>query len=928
MPDDRLVLLTSADSDTACESLRSSLKAWARAGLLGRVAWARAEDLVSHGASARCEASVGRNWAADSLESVASRGMSELWIAALRGSGRRSEHAQRTEDDACAALRRQFGGGVVVRSLTVSAPGPGCEFRHWDFSPMWDCHLLHDRHLTTSERVAMTDAENEAPLALCAAMALCASAGWSGADAGIDIEDRHAGPVTHPRIAHAQVRVLHAPDIASLGVPESPPWPAPSAAGVRQAMPGSSPPVSMADRLAKQCRFECEPLPGETDDGDDSAGLWRSLFGELPEPLPRTEGEFALRRLAERTGGYLPPADDGMIRLDLAQARKPESIDTLVAHIKQSGFPVGVFSAGAQGSTPETWRTVRGTLLGLVDGYDLPEGVQAVVAGEGRSGERLVWTDPSVLAPPRVLPEHERQAQPLAEEPKAPPADPSEGGDPQTGAREDRADVRRRRTRGKQPGNSKPRRRRDAADGTPSDDAEPVAIDEWLRPEGGALPTGGRHDALLSRLGARIDRALSTARSGFVELAAVRPLHDEHRQAIRARRVARGVLASGLLLLLGVVAAGLDQRWPYLAPAWEAATPWDARTAYGPAVWPVGWIVVGAVVAAAAAVAFAISARWLRASVRRLAEGERLRGRHAAGSTHFAGELLRLHSLREQFGDHRRILTEMLHRPFGDPERTGRARLECSEMRMEPSPPGCVLVGATNPSRELVDVEQKRVKERLTRRGWLTSVYREVYRAWHARYERQVLGAVPHPDEDASPSGTVAYRDHRDGRGISSPREDLADAVAGDGWAVREALRAGWRRLLGSGAGGEGDTPGMGRYLALLERPGSVHGPADATAGAEDFLDLGPSGQGLAPQQVVHRFSWAEMLDPEVAGSAPGLHACGSDAPWEAASDTRAGTVVLMSWRLEYSDQIPPEYLRGWNPGPDLGAPTSTGGVI
>ena len=928
MTDDRLVLLTSADSDVASQSLRSSLKAWARAGLLGHVAWARAQDLFLRDASAPCEASVGRNWVADSLESVASRGISELWIAALRGPDKPSEQARRTEDEACIALRRQFGGGVVVRSMTVSAPGPDREYRHWDFSPMWELHLLHDRHLTPSKRVAMTDVENEAPLALCAAVALCAAGGWSGTTSGLDLADRHAGTVTYPRIVHAQVRALHAPDIGSLSVPESPPWPAPGAAGVRQAMPGSTPPVSMADRLARHCRFECEPPPGQTDDSDDSAGLWHSLFGALPEPLPRTESEFALRRLAERTEGYLPPAEDGMVRLSLAEGRSAEGVEALVAHIKQSGFPVGVFSAGAQGSTPETWRTVRGTLLGLVDGSDLPAGVSNVVSGEGLSGERLVWTDPSVIAPPRVLSEDEGRAQPLAAEPKAPPTAGSTRGDAPSESREDRAGARRRRARRAESDAGKPRRRRGAAAGTPAGDAEPAASDEWLRPEGDALPTGGHHDTLLSRLGARIDRAVFMARASFVQLAAVRPLHDEHRKAVRARRVTRYVLAASVLLVLGMFAFGLDQRWPYLAAAWEAATPWKARTTYGPAVWPVGWMVVGTLVTAAAAFAFAISAHWLRASVNRLAEGEQLRRQHAAGSTHFAGELLRLHSLREQFGDHRRILTEMLHRPFGDPERTGHDRLDPSELRLDPPSPGCMLIGATNPSRELVDVEQKRLKERLARRGWLTAAYQEVFRAWQEKYERQVLGAVPHPDEDASPGGKAAYRDHRDGRGIPSPREDLADAVAGDGWAVREALRVGWRRSLVSGADGEDASLAMGRYLSLLEPPVRVHGPVEATATAEDFLDLGPSGQGLAPQQVSHRFSWAEMLNPAVAGSASRLHACGSETPWEAASDPRAGRVVLMSWRLEYSDQIPPEHLMGWNPGLDDGPTTSTGRVI
>jgi hypothetical protein len=938
MDADRLVLLTSAADEADTGVLRSSLKAWARAGMLGPVAWVHADDLRSSLNNAPCEAAHGRNWVSGHLGAVADRGLTELWLVALRGSVSTSEQVRRAEDAACEAVLSQVGANVDVRSITVTVPGHRCEYRHWDFVGAWDAHLLHDRRVTSSSRAAMTDASGQSPLVLGAALALCVAAGWRGAAESLDLADHYTSQMKHPRIAHAQVRVLHAPDIASLGAPESPPWPAPRSAGAKAALAGSVPPSDVADEVVKLCRLECEPAPSGVD-GDDPRGLWRSLLGTVRSPSPVTEAEFALGRLAQRTGGVTESPHDGMSRLDLEGVADLENLDALIEHIRMSRFPVGVLSSGALGSSPEVWQTMRSALLGLVDGSDLPVGVSPVLSDRSPDSERLVWLDPSVLAPARVP--HDDTAQDIV----APASS--------TGLAEDRfrssaaSSDRAYRLGPKEPASMHhPDGEPDApVGGEDPVDAEacPVAPEpaaptrgdlgddgdregEWFEPEADALPFGGHHDTLMSRLGASADRGIMRAHAQFLRCAAVLPPDREHQEAMAARRRARAAVVAGTVAVLAAVAAGLDQRWPYLAAGWEAATPWQARTAYDPRIWPIGWILMGSAVAAAALWVCSAAVGRFRDAVEDLNLGESMRRRHAIGATHYAGELLRLHSLREQFRDHRRVLTEVLHRPFGDPQGTRRDAADPAALRFNPTPPASMLVGAADPSEELVEAEQKKLKEQMTRRGWLTSVYSDMLRAWEQQYSKRVLGDFARPDGDAAPRDATVYRDPRDGSPVRGAREDFASAVALDGWAVREAVASRWRMLLSGGAETD-DGAATIRYLGLLEPPSSVHGPVGAHRSSEEFLDAGTTEQELAASDVRHRFSWSDTLAPAAAGRAPAIHAFATQDPVTAGRGLGAGTVVMMAWRVEYSDQVPPEHLRGWQDDHSDGGPRPGGGV-
>ena len=828
-----------------------------------------------------------------------------------------------------------FGTAVSVRSLTVSLTGPDRGFGHRDFSALWDFHLVHDRRVAPDTRAATEDAADGNTLALCAAVALCAAGGWSGSTAGIDLDDRADGPVKHPRVVHAQQRVLYAPDLTFLGMPSSPPWPTPKSAGVRPALPGSMPPVHVARRLARQCHFECVLAQATDASPDNGPGLWDCLFGPLSETLPRTEGELALGRLAKRTGGYKARRADGMVPLSLEGLTGRQDVAELVRHIKRSSFPIGAHSAGAEGATPETWQTVRGAFFALVDGSEMPAGVPAAPNGQGHDGKVLVWPDPLALAPPRApgspapaygetdasaeaadsaAPEPADQPDIVKQKPAAPSAD-AESALPDSQYRLKLSSPQKQES---PQSDSRDESRPEEDTAVPS---------EWLTQDEDTLPTGGDHDTLMSRLGASIDGAIARAHRNFRRYAAARPPGDEYQQARARRRQARGLLAVGGLALAMVIAGAMDQRWPYLAVTWEAATPWQAHPWYGPAVWPVGWLVLGLVVALLGLRILSGAAARLRMAVRDLREGERLRHEFTMNSAHYASQLMRLHSLSEQFVDHRRIITELLHRPFGDPELSARNQLDAEALRFDATPPPSMLVGAANASDQRVDDEQRKLRMRMMKRGWLTSVYRDVLGAWSTRYERRVLEEPPDPDSDASIPGTVRHRDARDGSEVLGPREDFARAVASDGWALAEARRARWTQSLTDGS--DDNSVAIERYLALLEAPVAVHGPVYVATDAADFLNLRPAGEELSANQAQHRFSWAEMLRPSAAAQPPAISAVSSgDLPLVAPTDS-ANAMVLMSWRLEYSEPVRADDLRGWaDASSDQAAPLSKEGVI
>ena len=863
MSEGTLVLMVVSESRLkgreATDRLGSSLASWCSAGLLGPTALAPAPEVAARGADTPCDEASGRDWQRSTVGAVLSRGVSELWVVALRGPRSVGSDDREHEEDALARVRELAPKRVDVRAMTLTVPAAGRRYGFEDFSPMWDAHFVHDLRVTSADLAHVEAAAGDDALPLAAAAALCVCGGWSGAEGGARWQHQAAGPVRDPRIVHAQVRLLHAEPMDDQAEPEQPPWPTPEGGHFRRAAAGSKPPPETSRLLADACGFVCRP-PAHTPPPRPAKG-WGRLVARIEAAQPESGALHALRTLAGRTGGLEAGDGAGPRRLALAGARN--DVASLVGHLDRSGFPALAQPGGAARPAPQAWRTLRGAVFALVDGSTMPVelagGPGGATAGGGPRAEVTVWPDPAVLAPdPAGGTSVEAAAR------AAPPSSKTATGGP-AGA--------------------------DAAD--PDDGAADAAA-------------AARGETLIGELDEALRRALDDAVRGFVDNASLRTGAPDHARARAAQRRARRSLAFWLVLLCVSAVAAADQRWPFLAVAWEEWTPWPAVRLYDPMRLPTGWILVGAAVALMAVARLAVNLNLLAAEFRALHEGEHQRDAGAALAAHYAVEVLRLDSLRRQYEDHRRIVVELLHRPFGRSAHRGRGLPGAGrgELGFDVPPPVSMLVAAASISQERMDEARARFRARLTRSGWLAETYEEVLAVWRRSYRRRVVGIHPEPDDDVSEPGLAAFRDPGGGT-VEAPRADFAEAVSGRGWALTATWLALWRRSLYA----SGDqTVDIDRLLGLLEPPTSVHGPVEAVGDA--FFDLGPAGAPIAPADTVHRFSWQEMLHPDAAAVEPGMHAFGPPAP---VAVSIGDSTTLLSWRVECSDPVRARDLRGWS---------------
>ena len=532
----RLLVLTSADSPGLTAPLQESLAEWCGAGLLGPVVWSPALDLGRDGYEAACWHSAAGRWSQSTLgEAMSIWPLSEVWLAALRHPHSPQEpdtsRLARQEEDALQAVSGLLGGGIPFKSMTVGVAVAEASRDMADCAPLWDFHLIHDVGSQPHEQTPKVVAAERAPLELCALVALCSAGGWRGSQSGLDLPpDRADGPYKPVRFVHCQMRVLHTPSAASLARPSSmltePPWPLPTAAGVKRAVPGAVPPANMANELAHACGFRCNHPPRLPETRDEfvltrlwrgSIQLWQGLFGSLPALAPDSEHEKAMQRLASRTGGLVPIGGAGKQGLKRLVLEGADDLVALASHLQRSDFPLPGGTAGAARATPEVWQTLREAMFGLVDGTTMPGGVSVPHDGEGGDAVRLVWTDPAGIAPRWAPPD----ASDILLGPDAQRDDPPNDGE----------------------------------------EGEPAELGRSEELEGDHAGAGDR-EALMVRVGDTLHQAVSSAQRRFRENAALYSVGSEHEDAAAARKWARLVLTAlgAALALLFVFAVGY--RWP------------------------------------------------------------------------------------------------------------------------------------------------------------------------------------------------------------------------------------------------------------------------------------------------------------------------------------------------------------------------------
>ncbi len=399
-----LLLAASGDEQASAEKLDESLRSWCEAGMLGDVAFMSVGDLRASGFEAECRYNSDGEWAEGSLrQAISGRRLSEVWLAVLRAPGSAGQ-AREEEDASHKLVSSVLNAPITFKSFTVGVCHDTMSHTAWDCSPVWDAHFLHDPRTQSYDNVPSEASAGRSPMALCAMVALCQAGGWAGAKSSLPLpSDRHDSGRKPVRFVHCKMRVLHiqANDSSALPsqIPTEPPWPLPKASGVVRALPGTRPPLSLKEDLVASCRFACSDPPVERREGRRPwlARVARGVFFPVPELSKQSKHEEAVNRLSRHTGVYDDDVDhEGFADL---QVDSWASARGLSEAIRKSDFPLPRGSSGAAMPTPDVWSRLRSAMFGLVDASDLPDGLEHPKQTSGQQTVRLVWTDPSGLAP-------------------------------------------------------------------------------------------------------------------------------------------------------------------------------------------------------------------------------------------------------------------------------------------------------------------------------------------------------------------------------------------------------------------------------------------------------------------------------------------------------------------------------------------------
>ena len=893
----RLVVLTSSDSEELTAPLTQSLAGWCGAGLLGEVVWLTVSELEAQGYSASCWHNDAGEWTQSTLGAAMSRRhREEVWLAALRhprgpGGSTSKAQARRTEEQAHTALRTLLGSGITFRSLTVQVADASVSSGFADCSPIWDSHLIHDSDVEAHESLPRVKAADRAPLSLCAMVALCASGGWSGSSRSLEIEpDRFDGPYKPARYVHCQMRVLHAPPVPLSATPTSPPWPLPETAGVERAQPDAVPPLTMADYLARQSGFVCRrpPLTRESSHRFDPFRLVRSLLHTVAEPVAETASEKAMGRLADRTGGFAEELEDiTRLRLD-GTAELP----SLVHHIERSNFlDFGVSHTLAE--NPDAWRTARETMFGLVDGGPLPSGVAHPTRESKGDAKRLVWTDPKGVAPlyaPADAADIVSEPEPKLEK-ALPVQELVEESETNEETESDESETNE----------------------SDSDD-ETGATGEAETTE--RVPPVERivvepRDTLMERLADAIHRGLREAQRGFRLNCALVSVKTAYDNALKAQDKARLRLIPLLLALIVITAFAIDLRWPYLADTWEFFTPFATARNNESVVPPIGWFIISAVVLTGGLALLWTPVRHMVKQLRHLERINAERDRLGAHSSHFASEFLRLYGNAQQFCDHRLIITEFLHRPFGELLEAETTTLSAKDLAFELPPPHSMLVAYAEVVPPKLDALRRRNQESAVEPGWLTDAYQRVYSLWSDRYRSRFVGDFEGPDHDIAARYSVIHRDRHDGSDIFGARTDFAHGVVSDpqaegsGWAIRQATA---NQVVSY----QDSDELADDYLELFDSIESVHGLQPGIDATTFFR--------FASRP--HRFDWDDLLSAGAHGPAEKSQLLQTRR--YVLPNASEGRSLVVAWRLELSGAVRPQNQAGWRNTDSDDQPTET----
>ena len=405
--------------------------------------------------------------------------------------------------------------------------------------------------------------------------------------------------------------------------------------------------------------------------------------------------------------------------------------------------------------------------------------------------------------------------------------------------------------------------------------------------------TMAHHDTLMERLADAIRDSMDNAQRNFRNNCTLLAEDGEYQQAKKAQFWAR-ITALCTLPILAILS-----RLIFVIPV----SPWW----FGFALLP-GAIVVGV-------------------GIERMMEARGLlethnfqRRRHGTYSTHYASEVLRLWGIAQQFADHRLVITEFLHRPFGQTSNNDIVTLSPSELAFNTEPPPSMLVAFAQADLKKIADIYKEQQEASVEPSWLNDAYNSAYSIWKDSFRDRVVGDYPDPDHDTAERYAVIHKSRHDGSDVYGARTDFALSVVGEigtnesdrlwvvdaagesvlgeigtnesGWALKKAADERIESLL------EKSDATLQDLLKVLSRIEPVHDAYPGIA-AIDFFQFSARKRG---------FAWGQLLSPRA--NPPEVQVIQSDIGIVAAvSDDRS---LMLAWRMELSEPVRPQDQANW----------------
>jgi len=346
---------------------------------------------------------------------LANRVWTNISIISIRTSsgGELSYEEELFESKLLDSINRSFRANseILIRIMTLSVADAFSPVNSVRFSPQYDTHLVIEDTILADAKVAavpVTGAQRPLVLTL---TALLAGGGfvWQSAPI-VTRRDSPEGQLVPVRVIRSMLRVVNGghltDDIVVGAFPVSGPWSVPpEMQQVRAAPLGVPVPHVVSDSLAQSAGFHfavwrSPPQPRAKEIGllDGLKLFFKNFFkivADLPGRMIERGKEWAGSKAADIMQ-RMTFGDNSAYKLAYRPGTSHDDFNTL-QELQRAGFGEAVFPM----ADSRPWDLLVSSSFGLVDGGEMPTGIEAPQEGS----KRLVYIDPKVIAPsPSELP--------------------------------------------------------------------------------------------------------------------------------------------------------------------------------------------------------------------------------------------------------------------------------------------------------------------------------------------------------------------------------------------------------------------------------------------------------------------------------------------------------------------------------------------